>query len=169
MKIGIISKVSMFFSSYTLLFLSLGIKYNDNKGMWYMLLFSIVGCIATYFILKTKINPSENKIIKIQAKNDQVAGYLVTYLIPFLGFNFNDITDAISFLIIFFIICVMYIKADLIYMNPTLMLTGYNIYEVIFTDEKKRILISKRELNDLRIVQKICYYELQDRYIIIER
>ncbi|MDI6619223.1 MAG: hypothetical protein QME45_11225 [Clostridiales bacterium] len=169
MRLGIISKISMFLSSYALLFLALAAKYYKNKPMMYMLAASIIGCIATGFIIKTKINHVSGEILSIQSKNEQITSYLVTYLLPFMGFNLNNAEDDIALLIIFIIIGVLYIKADLIYINPVLMILGYNIYDVVFKNGRRRILISKRKLNDLRVIGKIEYYELLDRTIIIEK
>jgi hypothetical protein len=158
----------MFFSSYTLLFLGMAIKYEASK-MWLLLLgVSIIGFISTLFIIKRKINLDETNIVEITSKNDQVLGYLATYLIPMLDFNLENLRDIFSLAIIFFVIAILYIKADLIYINPMLMLFGYNIYEVKISNNSSRILISKKSLQELK-GKKIAFYEIQDRFIIKEK
>ena len=169
MELSIISKISMFFSSYTLLFIALAVKNYQNKALWLLLSISILGLVATFFILHTRINPDEASIVQIKTKNELVTGYLVTYILPFLSFNLNSLTELLSLLIILITICVLYIKADLIYINPTLMLMGYNIYDIEMDNGRKRTLLSKKKIQDLKLLSEITFYELHDRMIIIER
>lgn len=168
MKLGKFSKLLMFFSSYTLLFLALAIKNYTLSVIWLMLLISIVGVVATSLILKTKINPDSHRVEAVQVKNEQVLGYLATYILPFLSFNLEKANDQIALLIIFISIGILYIKADLLYINPILMLLGYNIYEVTFEDGKTRILITKKTQYDIK-GKIINFYELEDRVLIIEK
>jgi hypothetical protein len=168
MNVGLINKLSMFLSSYLLMFLALALKTKWNSLFLGLFFISIIGTIGTYFILKTEINPEEIKIQTIEQRNDQVINYLVTYLLPFLGLNLETVYDQFAIGILMLTICVLYIKADLIYINPTLMLFGYNIYSVTLDNSAMRILITKRTLNDLRLSRKIKIFELQDRSIIIE-
>lgn len=168
MQFSLFSKALMFLSSYTLLFLALLIKSKCNIAILSAFIISFLASIVTLFLMKTKINPDESKLSSINSKNELVTSYLATYILPFLGFNLSNIYDQISLLIIFIVIGLLYIKADLIFINPTLMLFGYNIYDVMLDNKVKRILISKRDINTLRLSENLKYYELHDRYIIIE-
>jgi hypothetical protein len=160
----------MFFSSYTLLFLALAIRYLKIYSLWILFILALFCLVYTlYIIKKTKVNPDEGRLTNIQSKNEQVLGYMATYLLPYLGVSIEKWNEQIANLIIFTIICILYIKSDLIYINPTLMLLGYNIYEVTIDGNKKRILISKKSLNHLRQINRIEYYELKDRLVIVEK
>lgn len=168
MQFGIFSKALMFLSSYVLLFLALVIKSQYNKVLLCAFILSLFASIVTIFLMKTKINPDESALSSINTKNELVTSYLATYILPFLGFNLTNTNDQISLLIIFVVIGVLYIRADLLYINPTLMLFGYNIYDVTLDNGAKRILISKRDINSFKNLNYIKYYELHDRLIIIE-
>mgnify|MGYP000889349466 CR=1 FL=1 len=169
MKLSIISKLMLFLSSYSLLFIALAFKYKFTNFTWVFFIIAIIGGIATFKITKTKINPDSRKVIEIVSKNEQVLSYLVSYLLPFIGFDLNDRNEFISLIIILLTIGILYIKADLIYINPVLMLFGFNIYEVHFSNESKRILISTKSANEIMLMETISFYELQDRSIVIEK
>jgi hypothetical protein len=159
----------LFLSSYSLLFVALAFKYKFANFTWIFFILALIGGIATLIITKTKINPDNRKIIYIVSKNEQVLSYLVSYLLPFIGFDLTDINEFVSLIIILLIIGILYIKADLIYINPLLMLLGFNIFEVHFPNNSKRILISTKSASEIMSMENISFYELQDRSIIIEK
>lgn len=158
----------LFLSSYSLLFIALTIKYQFDNFTWVFIISAILGIIASIIITKTKINPDCREVINIVSKNDQVLSYLVSYLLPFLGFDLTKCNDFIALIIIFLTIGILYIKADLIYINPFLLLLGFNIYEAQFKNGSKRILISRKSVNEIELLKYIKFYELEDRNIIIE-
>lgn len=168
MKLSITSKMMLFLSSYSLLFVALTFKYKFDNFTWIFIVLAVLGGIATIKITKTKINPDNREVINIVSKNDQVLSYLVSYLLPFIGFDLTQSNEFVALIIIFLTIGVLYIKADLIYINPLLLLFGFNIYEVQFINGSKRILISRKNVNEIKLLKNIKFYELEDRSIIIE-
>jgi len=168
MKLSITSKIMLFLSSYSLLFVALTFKYKLGNFTWIFIVLAVLGGIATIKITKTKINPDNREVINIVSKNDQVLSYLVSYLLPFIGFDLTQSNEFVALIIIFLTIGVLYIKADLIYINPLLLLFGFNIYEAQFINGSKRILISRKNVNEIKLLKNIKFYELEDRSIIIE-
>lgn len=168
MKLSITSKMMLFLSSYSLLFVALTFKYKLGSFTWIFIVLAVLGGIATIKITKTKINPDNREVINIVSKNDQVLSYLVSYLLPFIGFDLTQSNEFVALIIIFLTIGVLYIKADLIYINPLLLLFGFNIYEAQFINGSKRILISRKNVNEIKLLKNIKFYELEDRSIIIE-
>jgi len=168
MKLSITSKMMLFLSSYSLLFVALTFKYKLGNFTWIFIVLAVLGGIATIKITKTKINPDNREVINIVSKNDQVLSYLVSYLLPFIGFDLTQSNEFVALIIIFLTIGVLYIKADLIYINPLLLLFGFNIYEAQFINGSKRILISRKNVNEIKLLKNIKFYELEDRSIIIE-
>lgn len=151
------------------MFLSLAVKNHSNKIIWAFSLITLMGFVATLYILSRKVNPDEGQVKQINTKNEQVLVYIATYILPFLGFNLDDMYEQISLLIVFVTMGVLYIKSDLMYINPLFLLLGYNIYEVILENDKKRIFISKRNYIDIKNKKLIEFYELEDRQIILEQ
>lgn len=95
-----------------------------------------------------------HEIKEVEDKSNQFLEYIIAYIIPFLGFNLTNLSDLISLSILFVIIGFLYIKSDMIYMNPVLKLLNYNLYKI--KDGKKTSIIISKE--DIQINTKIRIY-----------
>ena len=84
---------------------------------------------------------------KVENSGKHVLLYFLTYVIPFLTVDIFDWQDLATYAVIFFVIGIIYIKSDLIYLNPTLALLKYKIYKVTVND--KEIVVITRNNNDL--------------------
>ncbi len=142
------TKIFLFLSSYAPLFLILAIKNYTNVdfviAMGIVILISIAFLI--YIIKKSSEMSGEYREIKeVEDKSNQFLEYIIAYMIPFLGFSLGNITDLISLAIIFFIIAVLYVRSDLIYMNPMLNFMNYNLYK-INSGKDDFMIITKEDL-----------------------
>ncbi|CAM5194020.1 putative protein OS=Lysinibacillus sphaericus OX=1421 GN=LS41612_10470 PE=4 SV=1 [Lysinibacillus sphaericus] len=63
----------------------------------------------------------------------------MTYIVPLLAINVKEVSTLITNGILFMIIHYFYIKSNIIHVNITFLLFGWNIYE----DELGRVIISK--------------------------
>ena len=62
--------------------------------------------------------------------NDQggnAAGYLATYLLPFIGFVPVDWGDWTAYALYFLVAMIVFIRTDLTFVNPTLYILGYRV------------------------------------------
>jgi hypothetical protein len=105
---------------------------------------------------------------RIENTGKYVLQYFLTYVIPFLTVEILDWQDLATYGIIFFIIGILYIKSDLIYLNPTLLLLRYNIFKVV-TDEREIVIISKNHNNKIMSNPVIeigtgVYYERTNKF-----
>ena len=100
MKLSITSKMMLFLSSYSLLFVALTFKYKFDNFTWIFIVLAVLGGIATIKITKTKINPDNREVINIVSKNDQVLSYLVSYLLPFIGFDLTQSNEFVALIIL---------------------------------------------------------------------
>jgi hypothetical protein len=65
-------------------------------------------------------------------------------LIPFLEIKIDEPTNVVSLLLLFAILGVLYVHSNLIYINPTLNLLKYHLFEVELEGGKTTALLSKR-------------------------
>ncbi|NLX77491.1 MAG: hypothetical protein GXZ01_09030 [Clostridiaceae bacterium] len=168
MKFSITNKPFLFLSSYSLLFIAMTCKYGFNEFTWVFAVIAIIGFIAAIKIVSTKMKPDNREVTNVVSRNDQLPGYLVSCLFPFVGFHIIGADEFTALIFIFLIIGVLYVRTDLVYINPLLSLFGFNIYEVQFADKTKKILISRRSAQEIRQLKYIKFYELDDRNIIVE-
>ena len=101
-------------------------------GLWYT--FSSLNHISGKYIEKGKVEDT----------GDVSLLYFFTYVIPFLAVDFFKWQELVTYGIVFFIIGVIYVKSQLIHMNPTLFLLRYNIFK-ISRDGDSIIVITKND------------------------
>jgi len=70
--------------------------------------------------------------------------YIVTYVIPFLTDDFLEPSRIFALGILMTTIGVLYIRANLFHVNPTLNLFGYKLYKILDVDNNKLLVLSKQ-------------------------
>jgi len=149
-------KLILFFSSYSPLFLIIALlnieldKVNTIKDimpsdkLWLIItmfaLFIVPNIILFALIKRVKsFQPMKEHINTFINKNSDVMNYIVTYLIPFLSFNFDKLNQTIAFAILILVLAIVYIHSNIFYVNPILIIFGFKIYDI----NGKYIVITK--------------------------
>lgn len=154
-------KCILFLSSYTPLFLIIGIRYysinysltNSIYVLLILVALSIISnCIMFYYIYFHKNFTSKTVTIKgsVNRTSDSL-NYIMTYIVGFLGLQFG-LADLVTLFILMFVIFVVVIRSNLILINPILNLVGYKFYGVDVSDRGNIIVITKK---DLKVDDKI--------------
>jgi hypothetical protein len=81
---------------------------------------------------------------KISGKDADAMSYIVTYLIPFLDIKIDEPSNYISLLLLFAVVAVVYVHSSLIYINPTLNILRYRLFEIEIQGGKTTALLSRR-------------------------
>lgn len=158
-------KVLLFLTSYIPLYAIVAIKnFEDYRVLSVGLVIlstTLTILVAVVMYRVYQVGGRRREIIKVEDANRLNLEYFIAYVIPFIPDNLVKLDNAISFLIVLFIMGVIYIKSDLIYMNPPLVLVGFNVFKaqaridekikdvVIITRKKKRELTNNEELIEL--------------------
>lgn len=149
-RLNIFIKIFLFLTAYYPLFLILFIQnsnlidkifkegissikwMNFNDSLIYGLIIGLIFFILLKIFIKfqSKSNTSQFRVIKIKDVSHETLNYILTYLIAFLSLKLNDPKDIISILILLFIIGIIYVNSNLLYINPFLQLLNYSIYEL---------------------------------------
>lgn len=156
-KIQILFRFLLFVSSYIPLFIILFVKnINSLKLASIFATISIVPLFVLKLYIGIPLKGEPNKEIKITDvthKGSEVLNYIVCYIIPFISFNSDVITiegisipDLIASLILFLVICNLYMSSNLYYVNPILNLF-YDIHSVETDIEKNIIVIAKKNID----------------------
>ncbi len=165
-------RIMMFLTSYFPLFVIIMIKHSEQIEVFYVLIpIIVISSIALLHVFSTlnKISGSykigDSVVAKGRIENTSKATleYFLTYVVPLLTFNLTEWKEFTIFGIVFFIIGVLYVKSDLIYMNPTLILLRFNIYKLVL-DEREVVVISKNNnkkgiMNPVVEIGAGVYYE----------
>jgi len=142
------TRLILFLSSYSPLFLIIAIRgWHDN---WHLAValscVAIASVIVLFLFLHTVHNLAADKVAisSVASRDGAAMSYIVTYLLPFLAVNLNDIADITSLGIVLVVIGLLYINSNLIYTNPVLNIAGYHIFEIKDDEGKTIALISAR-------------------------
>lgn len=102
-------------------------------------------------MMSTKIGPA--KIVKIDNVSVDTMSFVASYFFPLVSFSVNDKWRHLLVLVLLFILIGMiYIKSNIYYLNPTLVILGYKIYQVEWKmsgchNVSKSIVISRKKLD----------------------
>lgn len=167
-------KGGLFLSSYIPLYVMyLIVDFDGKSGLFksflaYIFIFFFVYSSIFLYVIIRHLKKEEDKlfvkIISIENKNDEVVAYLVTYVLPFLSLpNERKTVVVLIFMLMLFI---LYVKSNLIAINPILVFLGYHIMEVTITKkdwqrDKKVILISRHFLYELKKGEYINITKIQ--------
>ncbi len=141
------------------------IELND-VFLWGIILGLIIFAIITIFLkFQNNTNTIQYKVLSIKDISHETLNYILTYLIAFLSLDMNSPKMILSIILLLFIIGVIYINSNMLYVNPILQLLGYSIYELTATrhntDEECRIIaiskigkLKKNEYIDISLVNE---------------
>lgn len=105
-----------------------------NPLSWIMIVFIIIILILLiYIIISEKEEATSKDVSNLSSftnKSDVALTYIITYIIPIASLSLShSINTLLAIIFLFFVIGQLYVKSDMIYINPILGL-WYSIYEV---------------------------------------
>lgn len=103
------------------------------------------------------------KILECKSESYEHLTFLATYIIPFLGFNFESIFRLLAYLMLLVIIGIIFIRTDKYYANPTLAIFGYKLYKVTLSDCNHHYeSITVLTKSNLKAGQNVSYQFISD-------
>lgn len=153
-------RYALFLSAYSPLFALLGLRMIlDNYtiitqwnifsvGALLILIIILLSNIILYDLLQKSKEGDQYKHITIKHKenlNHVYLEYLVTYIIPFLNVNYSSIKDIFLLFLLLIMVCFMYLKSNLIYVNPMINIFGYNLFKIDDPAQNEYMLLTKRD------------------------
>lgn len=172
-----IVKICMFISSYFPLYIMLLIlEYNsfntkdkllNGNILFFVMCMSIcigISLISTVFVFSENGSKSI-KVNDLERPDDTIISYMMTYIIPLLTNEYHDRQVLVVNIILFLLIGYLYIRLNLMYLNPLWSICGYLPYRVngdimMITDlkysELKCFKRTERKLIGMYIANDIC-------------
>ncbi len=77
-------------------------------------------------------------------RDQDMIGYVVTYLLPFITLGAGTWRERAAILIFIALVAILYIRASLFYVNPLLALVRYRLFEADVGTGRSVIIISRR-------------------------
>jgi hypothetical protein len=143
------ARVVLFLSSYVPLGLIFALLYWQRQDVvvWASIGLSVagtLGLIAVVWGTSRDVEPVQDKVVDCRLRGDEVMGYIAGYLLPFLSIDLSSGRVLAAVAVFLAVLCYLYVTTDMIYINPTLNLLGFKVYEVTLQSEGVRSLISQR-------------------------
>lgn len=161
MKPKLITAILLFISGYSPLFLILAVKdfdFNNTHSFKHLtpifILFglSLISVVLLFVSIKSiKRGNMPVKIKSVRSRSVDLINYTIPYIVSFFGFDLSKVEDVISLTLFMLLMLLMTIKSKSIFMNPILLLAGYNLFDIEYEFDGKTtsiIVISKEELKN---------------------
>ncbi len=177
--------ISLWILMFMLIVLKIDVSMVSRKIEWNMLkefictnVFSLV-CICIiliglmgYAYFKDYLKNAKRlpvEIEKCESVNYENLSFLATYVIPLVCFPMETDREIIVLFAVIVIIGCIFVKTNLYYTNPSLVLMGFNVYSVKCKNDgafKSGIVIVKGKLNANDIIK---YMSLSDNVYFVRR
>ena len=109
-----------------------------------ILIFIVISIISLMSIIISKNGTKKLLIENIERTDDTIISYIMTYIIPILKVDKYEIVVNI---LLFILIGYLYIRLNLLYLNPLWSMFGYISYRV----NNDTVLITNYKITDLKI------------------
>ena len=152
-------KCVLFISSYFPLYIFLLVLNIDNYNsiaklqqvpvilfLTSMILCIILSIISLIIIMISKNGTKKLLLVNIERPDDTILSYIMTYIIPILTVNNMDKYQIVVNILLFILIGYLYIRLNLLYLNPLWSMFGYISYRV----NDDTILITNYKIAELK-------------------
>ena len=143
----------LFFSSYFPVIIIYALLTWDKKplsilgiSVWTLAffgfaLFVLIVTLIYFQPFASRRNPQQLAVSEVQGRDPDVMSYIATYLLPFVTFSLETWQQQIAIAIFVFVIGFIYVRSNMIYINPMLILFGLHVYEVTEKDTKEHFFV----------------------------
>ena len=97
------------------------------------------------------------RVINIKNNNSEAIGYIATYILPFIGSDFNDWIDCLVFVLLMSLVYLIYIRSNMILVNP-IVSTKYSLLEIEYMDNG--ILRNTTMITPLKDLEEYVDYKI---------
>jgi hypothetical protein len=131
----------LFLSAYSPVFLILALRAYDRVCPIVimalgLLLAAALGVLAFLFVLR-RTEPQQMRLVTVEQRDGDLAGFLVAYLLPFVGVLASDWRDVMAVALFIGFIGIVYVNSRMIYVNPLLALFGYHLILIRATTDPR--------------------------------
>lgn len=159
MKPKLLTAILLFTSAYSPLFLILSVKDFDfycTHNFKHPLIVTIILVTAVFSVIliwfTVALIKRGNMPVTVKAVTNRsvdLINYTIPYIVSFFGFDLAKTEDIISLILFLFLLLLLTIKSKSVFLNPILLLAGYNLYDLVYEFDGQSyttVVISKYEM-----------------------
>lgn len=139
---------------------SINLFWYHNKFMCIILIFLIIIPLTVFFLyLIIKVKKGRvftEKVGEYKKTGDTIINYLITYVIPFMSMSVDSLTLYFwGNIILIFVIMILFVKLDEVYLNPPLIVLGFYIFT---NEDEEKYYLTRNTLTQLKIAKRSKEY-----------
>jgi hypothetical protein len=140
-----ILKLRLFLGSYAVLFGIFAIRFRGQWLVWACASLAVIGCFDNWRIavLVQNKEPHRYKAEEIRDQGPEVAGYMATYLLPFVTVAEPSGRDLLAYGAFLAVACLVYVRSEMVQINPVMYLLGRRVVSMRTSDGAWVHLITK--------------------------
>jgi hypothetical protein len=171
---GIARLFRLFVSSYAPLAVILAVQRSEDiwppqarPGFWIFAAVGLVGLIDAYRLPRGALRKGHIRVTLsgLTDEGGQVAAYIATYLLPFIGFRVDGWREVVALVIYFIVLFVVFVRSDLALVNPALYLTGWRVISANRGEHRVLMLVPK----DTRVSPGDMYAVTFGSFLVYDR
>lgn len=141
-------RILLFLSSYTPLWIILGIRFWDSWAAWACFALGALGAFSLFSWVEwnKRQTPAEYTVQRVEDAGAEAAGYLASYLLPFFNVTTPTIRDVLVYIGFFVTAGAIFVRSSIIRINPTLYLAGYWVLEIEDKSGKHHYVITRKRV-----------------------
>lgn len=152
MSSGMIRVLRLFVASYAPLAAILAVQRSSTvwppsarPAFWTFTAVALVGLIDAYRLPRGALRKGHIRVTLSQLTDEsgQVAAYVATYLLPFIGFDITGWREGVALSIYFAVLFVVFVRSDLALVNPALYLTGWRVVSALHDEHHVLVLVPR--------------------------
>jgi hypothetical protein len=132
------TKAQLFLSAYAPLFAILAVRFEGNALRVTCGILAGLGFLHLAIALLVAPHLAASRpypIAKVQDASGEVAGFLATYLLPFVTVPSPSATDIAGYMIFAVVVLAIFVRSNLAQINPTLYLLGFRVATITVHDQ----------------------------------
>lgn len=158
----------LFLSSYAILFALLALVLWPSGFAFACAALAVFGVLVLVVLLRMarRGSPDPYEVANLRDAGSDVAGYLVGYLLPVLASPIPGIRDLVAYAAFLIVVGIVYVRSDLVHINPLLYVFGYRVFSIEISGGRDRFLIARNRPSS---GQHITASHLTERLLIRHR
>lgn len=142
------AQFALFLSSYAPLFGVFALLDSFGRGVPTQICVGVVvlGLVMPLLVLAPlrRLSPQLLHVESTQARDGDVLAYVATYLVPFAAVSAHSGRERTALAIFVLIVALLYVRAEVFYVNPLLAAVGYRLFQVVTPEGASVVLITRR-------------------------
>lgn len=143
-----LTRLPLFVTAYTPLFLILAVRFDNSRWLRIVCVgLTVIGlALLLTFVLAVKRTPTARfQVESAKETGAEAGGYLAAYVLPFVTVSAPTARDVIGYGIFMIVALLVYVRSDLVQVNPTFCLALRRIVRVR-TDQGDVVLVVCRQI-----------------------